>query len=343
MKKPMFVLALLLCSSPIHAFVLLENKGVFWAEGWVDIWYNPKGVPAQFAKNDPRLSATLYLSSEMRLEIQTQIFEELLRSKIDEWSSVPDSTLVVSYKGITDKECGILNKVYDGYNVLCWGQNSLLMTDGAIAAGLAPYSFLINSAVYEYDPKRHKTLAEFLEWVNSGYNSGYKVSEAEILLNSEISSMDDIPIVLHHELGHMIGLGHEQSVPSVMGYMVFEKKIYTLQPDDMEGVRYLFPFTKECASTVVDVAGQPRLNLQVYFEGELYRADLGLSANGQYLEVIESTLKVGESARTENSCALKPDSNGVIVVPYFKLENALHMVKLQFENGVFKILEFGPA
>ncbi len=49
----------------------------------------------------------------------------------------------------------------------------------------------------------------------------------------------DIRRVLLHEFGHVLGLDHEDSVPSIMHTYVSD--LYQLQPDDIAGIRAIYP------------------------------------------------------------------------------------------------------
>jgi hypothetical protein len=69
-----------------------------------------------------------------------------------------------------------------------------------------------------------------------------------MLLNSsggaaDIAGFTDekLAIMISHELGHVLGLGHVSDPASLMYFNVSEKELLALSRDDAEGVTYLYP------------------------------------------------------------------------------------------------------
>lgn len=57
---------------------------------------------------------------------------------------------------------------------------------------------------------------------------------------SELSS-EKIAIVLAHEMGHVLGLGHSGDERALMYFSASEKKTLNLAQDDIDGISYLYP------------------------------------------------------------------------------------------------------
>jgi hypothetical protein len=71
---------------------------------------------------------------------------------------------------------------------------------------------------------------------------------APMLLNSsggtaDVAGFSDekLAIIIAHEIGHMLGLGHVSDPASLMYFNVSEKELLALSRDDAEGVTYLYP------------------------------------------------------------------------------------------------------
>lgn len=50
-----------------------------------------------------------------------------------------------------------------------------------------------------------------------------------------------LKIIFAHEIGHILGLGHSESLNALMYYDASEKKNFRLSQDDIDGVSYLYP------------------------------------------------------------------------------------------------------
>jgi len=78
--------------------------------------------------------------------------------------------------------------------------------------------------------------------------SGNYVGGGVLLLNvsagsANISGYDhtSLLIIIAHEVGHILGLGHSQDPSALMYYNASAKTSLTLAQDDMDGVSYLYP------------------------------------------------------------------------------------------------------
>ncbi len=78
---------------------------------------------------------------------------------------------------------------------------------------------------------------------------GYQLNYAFIVLNAEASkganmknlSATQVNIVLAHEIGHALGLGHTADSSALMYFSSTHKEHLALSQDDMDGVTYLYP------------------------------------------------------------------------------------------------------
>lgn len=61
--------------------------------------------------------------------------------------------------------------------------------------------------------------------------------------NANIANYDQtkLKIILAHEIGHILGLGHSESTPALMYYNAGAKSNLNLAQDDIDGMSYLYP------------------------------------------------------------------------------------------------------
>lgn len=79
--------------------------------------------------------------------------------------------------------------------------------------------------------------------------SNGRIFTGHIELNSEPGTSADIAtldqgqltIVIAHEMGHILGLGHSSHRDSLMYFALAEKQYLSLSQDDADGVTYLYP------------------------------------------------------------------------------------------------------
>jgi len=85
--------------------------------------------------------------------------------------------------------------------------------------------------------------------VTSVTTVGGKITTASIELNADASSEGNIEnyretrlgIVVAHEMGHALGLGHSVAESALMYYSIGRKEHVALSSDDIAGVTYLYP------------------------------------------------------------------------------------------------------
>lgn len=80
-------------------------------------------------------------------------------------------------------------------------------------------------------------------------NDGSFIVNGGLILNVESGSTGHIggqnstrqAVIIAHELGHVLGLGHSQVAPALMYYDIGSKENLTLAQDDWDGMAYLYP------------------------------------------------------------------------------------------------------
>ncbi len=104
-------------------------------------------------------------------------------------------------------------------------------------------------------------LAVTLVYTESNQLGAFDITQADIVFNSNSrfdiydGSFDsnrgtDFTRVALHELGHVIGMGHEQSASSIMRASI--GNLYTLQPDDIAGATTLYEGYTRCPVSRLD-------------------------------------------------------------------------------------------
>lgn len=302
------------------AYVPLMKEGYYWRGGYYDFYINPENIPSWVGKKDTRLLGPL--SEEVKQEIRIQIFEELMLKKAREWSEIPQSTLVVRYLGRTDIKCGVRDKVYDGVNVLCWRPTADMLVSVGAASGLAVPMGDVDTKI-----------------VDGKVVANYFITEVEILLNTSETSAgyNLLESVSSHEIGHALGLGHEDGVAAVMNRGAPAKGIKQPQPDDVAGIQSIYPFNSNCAPIITEVNGQLRFTAHIYLDGQ--ESVRILETSGNVLRVVSED----KNPLLARSCALKPDVYGLIGIPYIKLNGQLYWLILRIAGDVYEIVSYGPV
>lgn len=89
----------------------------------------------------------------------------------------------------------------------------------------------------------------FVAGVGTFSLSGNAISQGLIVLNAQVgtgayignmNSMS-LKVILAHEMGHVLGLGHSDQSSALMYYAPATKSDFTLNQDDMDGIAYLYP------------------------------------------------------------------------------------------------------
>jgi hypothetical protein len=80
-------------------------------------------------------------------------------------------------------------------------------------------------------------------------HSGGKITDGGLILNVQPGKSNnintynstDLAILLAHEMGHVLGLGHSEFEPALMYYNIAAKEALNLSQDDIDGITYLYP------------------------------------------------------------------------------------------------------
>lgn len=77
---------------------------------------------------------------------------------------------------------------------------------------------------------------------------GGQIAAGQIFLNATSGdgnvgnfSYTALLIIMAHEIGHLLGLGHSHSTSALMYYDASAKDTYSLSQDDIDGISYLYP------------------------------------------------------------------------------------------------------
>ena len=84
---------------------------------------------------------------------------------------------------------------------------------------------------------------------SSIYNSSFEIRRGYLVLNAQSGAIanfnnlntNSAKIIMTHELGHTLGLGHSSDSSAMMHYTVGNKTEFTLSEDDINGMNYLYP------------------------------------------------------------------------------------------------------
>jgi hypothetical protein len=157
----------------------------------------------------------------------SQQLESAVVDALNAWSTIDGCSMRFSYAGVDANGCGW--GPTDGVSrvsVDCRGEISGAGCRSIIAIGGGHY-------------RRDQTVV-----VNG--TTFYRIFEADVVLNDGFCDLfqngTSLREVLAHELGHCIGLGHSADRTATMAaYVHNDDRGATLQPDDRDGARFIYP------------------------------------------------------------------------------------------------------
>jgi len=152
-------------------------------------------------------------------------FESELRVAIDAWNSVPTSRLKLAYGGTTATTLTALrNKTATDAPVIAC--NTTFLTDHPSDSGVVGLGF-----------------AQYLNGTGPVIDFGYIELNAQSGDSGAVSRLVEhqLALLLTHELGHVLGLGHSGDAASVMSYSRRYSGNTLLSRDDMDGISFLYP------------------------------------------------------------------------------------------------------
>lgn len=140
----------------------------------------------------------------------------IIKEALDVWNNVPTSKLKLSVVEDTSS-----TTYSNPITVVCdtsYGSSDPGMADGSPgAAGIRPQTGDVTTSgiMYLNASSGRANIANF--------------------------NRDVVAIVLAHEIGHLVGLGHSQDINALMYYDASLKGQMRLAQDDMDGISYLYP------------------------------------------------------------------------------------------------------
>ena len=147
------------------------------------------------------------------------------------WNSVPMSSLRLRRGRVSSSSAGNFNSptiaIFDSPVVLC--SMNFGMESGLAETGTEGIDDLVPALVRPAAQEGRLIYAPML--LNSSGGA------------ADIAGFTDekLAIIIAHEIGHMLGLGHVSDPASLMYFNVSEKELLALSRDDAEGVTYLYP------------------------------------------------------------------------------------------------------
>lgn|GEM_PF-823209 len=160
------------------------------------------------------------------------VVDESIRSAAAVWATVPDSSLQVSLGNTVTLADPITTYVGDAAtsfapvgNPIVYCDESFSTNSGADAASIPGFATTPNM------------------------DADGKILGALLVLNVEANASANVTtldattthIVLTHEIGHVLGLGHSANEKALMYYSVTPGNKAVLGQDDMDGISYLYP------------------------------------------------------------------------------------------------------
>ncbi len=139
----------------------------------------------------------------------------IIKDAVEVWNKVPNSAIQVSYGGETSLS---------------------LMSDPTVAYCETNFQALLG-ANQDYVPGGAA--------VNG---SSGRITQGILYLNASTGlanignfNRTKLKIILAHEIGHLLGLGHSSNESALMYYDASSKQEFRLSQDDIDGVTYLYP------------------------------------------------------------------------------------------------------
>lgn len=148
----------------------------------------------------------------------------IIQSSMDMWNSISSSKLKVEL-----------------------GSDSAATAANAVAGTAAETALIICDSAFgttfTSDPDVSSGIG------SARYGSDLQIRRGYLVLNAQpgaLASFNDLDantakIIMTHEIGHSLGLGHSSDASAIMHYTSGFKTEFTLSEDDINGINYLYP------------------------------------------------------------------------------------------------------
>ena len=195
-------------ASTVHAFTLNRNNlgnGIDgWSGGNVTYDYNYASCPAG---------------------ISTAELDAAVRAALSIWNGVPTAALTVNYGSSVTKTAAQAKAQTTASNPVIVCDTSFSATTGADG---------------DFVPAAASIIL---------LDSNNRISFAVLYLNAEVGkdanienmSTTSLEVIMAHEIGHSLGLGHSSDTGALMYFDATLKTSLNLSKDDTDGITYLYP------------------------------------------------------------------------------------------------------
>jgi hypothetical protein len=181
------------------------------------------------------------------------------------WSSVPTASLNISRSTTDSKDtpADFLNGTASEVPlILC---DTTFATDLQVSADAIPAATKLGTS----NPINYGAII-----LNAQSNAGAELSQ----LTSE-----ELQVVVAHEMGHLMGLGHSASPEALMYFSVSTKSLPVLTQDDMDGLSYLYPANGNLGCSAVHEKTSLPVGV-INFLGVILLGVLGCALGGRLLK-----------------------------------------------------------
>ena len=183
-------------------------------------------TPSRWFEADSNQPVVFYVNpsgAPSFLQLQTD-----MQAAMDTWSKAGGS-LRVTYGGTTGG-CGV--QIADGVNTISFNN-----CDNYFSASQSCSGLLAVSGIVRYMPSQTKTVGgiRFARAIESNMSfNPYGLCN--------FTNRCQVQEVVTHEMGHALGLGHSSDSSSTMaGYVHFDNRCASLMPDDVQGIKVIYP------------------------------------------------------------------------------------------------------